>query len=98
MVAPHREPLQAGSSFSPQIPSEFNIHAVFGRKDPEFLHTHVLIVPLPNPLRMNVSNELFCFFVFLFYYGFDVLGCLGLTGCHISDEKRKIIKGSAGAY
>ena len=48
VLAPCREPLQAGSSLSPQIPSESIVHAVFER-DPEILH--VLNLPLPSPLR-----------------------------------------------
>ena len=39
----HQISVPAGSSIKPQIPSEFNVHAVFERKslqvDPEFLHT-----------------------------------------------------------
>ena len=31
VVAPYQEPLQAGSSLSPQIPSESDVHAVFER-------------------------------------------------------------------
>ena len=62
----YRDMMQTGSSLSPQIPSESNVHAVFERLTLKFFSfSHVFAVPLLSLLRMF-------FFFIARYFGFSI--------------------------
>ena len=98
VVALYRKPLQAGSTVSPQIPSESNVHAIF--ETPwifQFLHACWMC-----PYRAHYELRAF---IYLFVVG-QIFGVCIFWGIWVwrdptfpaKTKNKTIVKGSAGAH